>query len=111
MQIYCPVQTRMSVCVHAATDNLNSNRYECWARSQTKYVLGSDGVGRSFMVGFGINPPVQAHHRAASCPDPPAACTFDNFNADTANPHVLYGAMVGGEAFDCLGSIRCIRQH
>lgn len=86
-----------SFVVHAATDNLNSNRYECWARSQTKYVLGSDGVGRSFMVGFGDNPPVQAHHRSASCPPAPAACTFDNFNANVPNPHVLYGAMVGGE--------------
>ena len=81
----------------AATDTLNSNRYECWARSQMKYVLGSDGVGHSFVVGFGVTPPVQCHHRAASCPDAPATCTFDNFNADTANPQVLYGAMVGGE--------------
>lgn len=63
-----------------------------------KYVLGSeDGVGNSFVVGFGNNPPVQAHHRAASCPDPPAPCTFDSFNSATENPHVLYGALVGGE--------------
>ena len=63
-----------------------------------KYVLGSDdGVGHSFVVGFGKNPPVQAHHRAASCPDPPALCSFDNFNSATANPHTLFGALVGGE--------------
>lgn len=63
-----------------------------------KYVLGSeDGVGNSFVVGFGNNPPVQAHHRGASCPDPPALCSFDSFNAAAANPHVLYGALVGGE--------------
>lgn len=85
------------VCVCAATDNVNSNRYECWARSQAKYVLGSDGVGHSFVVGFGTDPPVQCHHRSASCPLPPATCTFDNYNADTANPHILYGALVGGE--------------
>ncbi|DBA75362.1 TPA: hypothetical protein ACH3X1_010629 [Trebouxia sp. C0004] len=84
----------------AATDSLNSNRYECWARSQMKYVLGSDGVGHSFVVGFGVTPPVQCHHRAASCPAAPATCTFDNFNADTANPQVLYGAMVGGPGVD-----------
>ena len=62
-----------------------------------KYILGSDGVGRSFVVGYGTNPPVQAHHRAASCPDKPATCTFDNFNAATGNPQTLYGALVGGE--------------
>ncbi len=88
----------------AATDTLNSNRYECWARSQMKYVLGSDGVGHSFVVGFGVTPPVQCHHRAASCPDEPATCTFDNFNADTPNPQVLYGAMVGGDALGSAAS-------
>ena len=88
----------------AATDTLNSNRYECWARSQMKYTLGSDGVGHSFVVGFGVTPPVQCHHRAASCPDEPATCTFDNFNADTANPQVLYGAMVGGDALGSAAS-------
>lgn len=85
-------------CCAAAADPTASNRYECWARSQMKYVLGSDdGVGHSFVVGFGKNPPVQAHHRAASCPDPPALCSFDNFNSATANPHTLFGALVGGE--------------
>lgn len=85
-------------CCAAAADPTASNRYECWARSQMKYVLGSeDGVGHSFVVGFGKNPPEQAHHRGASCPDPPALCSFDNFNSPTANPHVLFGALVGGE--------------
>lgn len=62
-----------------------------------KYVLGSGGAGHSFVVGFGTDPPVQCHHRAASCPDEPATCDFDNYNAATANPQTLYGAMVGGE--------------
>ncbi|KAL3143651.1 hypothetical protein ABBQ38_002447 [Trebouxia sp. C0009 RCD-2024] len=90
----------------ATTDATNSNRYECWARSQTKYVLGSDGlkdaqgVSISFVVGFGTKPPVQAHHRAASCPNPPAPCSFDNFNAAVPNPHILYGALVGGPGAD-----------
>lgn len=90
-------QSNILLCVCAAVDPTNSNRYECWARSQAKYVLGSDGVGRSFVVGFGDNPPVQAHHRAASCPEAPATCTFDNFNLNAANPHILYGALVGGK--------------
>ena len=109
--MYASVES--DVAFVAASDATNSNRYECWARSQTKYVLGSDGlkdaqgVSQSFVVGFGTKPPVQAHHRAASCPTPPAPCSFDSFNAAAPNPHVLYGALVGGECasvpFDCCG--------
>ena len=75
-----------------------------------KYVLGSDGVGHSFVVGFGTDPPVQCHHRAASCPDEPATCDFDNFNANVSNPQTLYGAMVGGVPACCAvydGLLQC----
>lgn len=48
------------------------------------------------MVGYGVNPPVQPHHRAASCPSLPAPCTWDQFGASAPNPQVLMGALVGG---------------
>jgi len=32
------------------------------------YILGKNPEGRSYMVGFGNNPPTQAHHRGASVP-------------------------------------------
>jgi endoglucanase len=32
----------------------------------------------------------------ASCPLPPATCGYSFFNLKTCNPHVLYGALVGG---------------
>ena len=53
--------------------------------------------GRSYVVGFGENPPKQPHHKAASCESPPAQCTWDTFS-DTSkdNPHELLGALVGG---------------
>lgn len=38
-------------------------------------------------------------HRAlfpSSCPSPPAACDWDNFDSPNPNPHVLNGALVGG---------------
>jgi endoglucanase len=52
--------------------------------------------GRSFVVGFGNNPPKNAHHAGASCPDRPASCDWDQFDSTKPNPQILYGALVGG---------------
>ena len=38
------------------------------------YFLGS--TGRSFVVGFGKNPPKEPHHRGSSCPKYPARCDW-----------------------------------
>ena len=35
---------------------------------QVNYILGS--TGRSFVVGYGVNPPTHCHHRGASCYGP-----------------------------------------
>ena len=35
-----------------------------WAKGQLDYMLGSNPNDRSYVVGFGNNPPVQPHHRA-----------------------------------------------
>merc|ERR1739842_112355 len=62
---------------------------------QMEYMLGS--TGRSFVVGFGTNPPTQPHHASSSCPvDPNETCDWGTFNSPDPNPHVLYGALVGG---------------
>jgi len=65
-----------------------------FARSQIHYMLG-DG-GRSFVCGFGENPPQSPHHASSSCPDRPATCTWTDFGNPGPNPQVLYGALVGG---------------
>ncbi|XP_071508996.1 endoglucanase A-like [Diadema antillarum] len=65
-----------------------------FARNQIKYMLGNGG--RSYVVGFGNNPPTQPHHRSSSCPDLPASCGWNEYNADGPNPQTLYGALVGG---------------
>lgn len=67
-----------------------------WARSQVDYALGSSG--RSFVVGYGQNPPERVHHAGASCPDRPAACGWAEFSSSKPNPQILYGALVGGPA-------------
>ena len=48
------------------------------------------------MVGFGENPPTQPYHRASSCPDLPAPCTWADKAANHSNPQELTGAVVSG---------------
>jgi hypothetical protein len=44
----------------AADLNINPLAYRQLAKSQIHYALGD--TGRSFVVGFGVNPPVKPHH-------------------------------------------------
>lgn len=67
------------------------------------YILGKNPEGRSYMVGFGKNPPTQAHHRGASVPklseNDEFSCPMSFakwFSKDAPNPHELTGAIVGG---------------
>ncbi|GBF96180.1 endoglucanase A, partial [Raphidocelis subcapitata] len=66
----------------------------CWAHGQIAYALGD--AGRSYVVGFGSNPPQRPHHRGASCPDAPAPCNYNAVWAPGANPRTITGALVGG---------------
>ncbi|XP_061198129.1 endoglucanase E-4-like isoform X1 [Saccostrea echinata] len=77
-----------------ADDGLHSSTYRDWAKGQIHYVLGD--TGRSFVCGFGVNPPVHPHHRGASCPTMPAPCGMAYLTRKGPNPHVLYGGLVGG---------------
>ncbi|MDP4179815.1 MAG: glycoside hydrolase family 9 protein [Bacillota bacterium] len=64
------------------------NTYRAFAKSQIDYALGSSG--RSYVCGFGVNPPVHPHHRGAH------GSWGDNFNEPPNHRHILYGALVGG---------------
>ncbi len=57
------------------------------AISQLNYIMGSNSYGRSFVVGFGQNPPQQPHHRNAQ-----GTGNIDQLPFQ----HVLSGALVGG---------------
>ena len=70
---------------------------------QMDYILGQNPVGRSYMVGFGNNPPKQAHHRGASVPlsdaklDVGCLMSFVRwYNKNVPNPNELTGAILGG---------------
>jgi hypothetical protein len=65
-------------------------RYRSFAQSQIDYMLGSNPRGRSYVVGFGSNPPTKPHHRTAH------GSWTDNISAPAESRHVLYGALVGG---------------
>ncbi len=66
------------------------DRYHDFAVSQIDYALGDNPQGRSYVVGYGDNPPTEPHHRTAHG----SWCDDIQVPADTR--HVLYGALVGG---------------
>lgn len=71
----------------------------CWARGQLRYALGA--TGRSFMVGWGPQPPLRPASPAASCPASVQPCNGSRaasaqFRSAAPNPHVLSGALVAG---------------
>ena len=51
-------------------------------------------AGRSFVVGYGKDPPERAHHRGASCR--PGDCSGAQLATPEPNPNVITGALVGG---------------
>jgi len=73
--------------------------YRTFAKQQINYMLGDSG--RSFVCGYGNNPPVRPHHRASSCPNRPSPCSYANgMNNPGPNFQTLYGALVGGPSRD-----------
>lgn len=66
----------------------NAARDRGFAARQIRYMLGENPRRSSYVVGFGTNPPLRAHHRAAS--------GVTDINDPGPNRHVLYGALVGG---------------
>jgi hypothetical protein len=75
-------------------DGAFANTARCFAVSQINYVLGD--AGRSFMVGFGKNPPLRPHHRNAACKLSEQAQCGALFGDPRPSPNVLHGALVGG---------------
>lgn len=76
------------------TDAAKKKRYHDFAASQVDYILGTNPAKRSFMIGFGVNPPTKPHHRTAH------GSWADNMKVPVESRHVLYGALVGGPGKD-----------
>lgn len=67
-------------------------KYYNFAVSQIDYMLGSNPQNRSYVCGFGNNPPLNPHHRTAT------GCWVNSVSSTypVTNRHILYGALVGG---------------
>jgi hypothetical protein len=76
------------------TDAAKKKRYHDFAVRQADYVLGENPSNRSFVVGFGVNPPTRPHHRTAH------GSWADNLAIPEESRHILYGALVGGPGKD-----------
>lgn len=75
-----------------------------FAKSQVDYILGSNPMALSYLVGYGSNYPNRVHHRGASIESYKRnkgfiGCTqgYDNwYGRQDPNPNILVGALVGG---------------
>ena len=72
------------------TDTTLKNRYLNFARSQVDYALGNNEANRSYVVGYGTNPPQHPHHRTAH------GSWSDQQSVPPNHRHTIYGALVGG---------------
>ncbi|XP_070571476.1 endoglucanase E-4-like [Ptychodera flava] len=84
------------IALIAAEEGINTESYIDWAKSQIHYMLGD--TGRSYVVGFGNNPPENPHHRASSCNSTLTGSRA--LKSPDANPNILIGALVGGPSSD-----------
>ncbi|XP_028757979.1 endoglucanase 11 [Neltuma alba] len=75
-----------------------------FAKSQVDYILGSNPMNMSYLVGYGSNYPKRVHHRGASMVSYREnkgfiGCTqgYDHwYSNEEPNPNVVVGALVGG---------------
>ncbi len=75
---------------YADTVRDHDGQYRALGETQINYALGDNPEQRSYVVGFGDNPPINPHHRAAH------GSQTNNIHSPTNNQHVLWGALVGG---------------
>ncbi|KAK6258216.1 hypothetical protein SCA6_012690 [Theobroma cacao] len=74
-----------------------------FAMSQADYVLGTNPMKISYLVGYGSSYPQYVHHRGASIPvDADTGCKdgFRWLNSDDPNPNIAFGALVGGPSLN-----------
>jgi endoglucanase len=55
------------ICLNLADLGVKTDAYRAFAKQQIGYILGD--TGRSFVVGYGVNPPQKPHHRGAYVQD------------------------------------------
>jgi hypothetical protein len=90
----------MAVAFSAALlyDVTSNAKYRDFARSQYAWVKGNNPQSRSYIIGWGANPPKRPHHRNAYGYDDDEGWDADTPKlSDTRDyHHLLVGALVGG---------------
>ena len=71
------------VCAQLTRVGLWESECDSFVKRQIHYALGD--TGRSFVVGFGSDPPCRPHHASSSCPDLPEPCDWDDFSKSDCN--------------------------
>ena len=74
-----------------ATTAAKTTKYYNFAVNQINYILGTNPQHRSYVVGFGVNPPINPHHRTNH-----GAWANNLIGPPTNSRHIIYGALVGG---------------
>ncbi|CAI9108874.1 OLC1v1008574C1 [Oldenlandia corymbosa var. corymbosa] len=75
-----------------------------FAKMQVDYILGSNPIGMSYLVGYGSKYPQRVHHRGASIEGHDKNIRYTGcmegykrwFKTQDPNPNVLVGAIIGG---------------
>ncbi|GAQ91459.1 endoglucanase [Klebsormidium nitens] len=111
---WSPLQyvTSSSFLIAAYADHLGNATVTCpdraysafelifYSQGQADYILGSNPLSLSYMVGFTASYPTHVHHRAASIPQDGIEYTCDGgfqfFSTPKPNPTIVAGAIVGG---------------
>ncbi|CAH8360758.1 unnamed protein product [Eruca vesicaria subsp. sativa] len=100
---YADILQKYNQKIFCGSTQFDSAHLMAFAKKQIDYILGHNPKGRSYMVGFGPNPPKQAHHRGASVPiseaNAPLSCPLSFvkwFNKNQPNANELTGAILGG---------------
>ncbi len=78
----------------AGADPERASRYDAFAVRQLDYILGDNPAERSYVIGYGANPPRNPHHRTAH------GAWANSIREPEESRHVLYGALVGGPGAD-----------
>lgn len=107
LTVYSDILSRGNRKLHCPQGTLGPEEILGFARSQVDYILGSNPLKMSYLVGFGPRYPTRVHHRGASIVSYRESkgfigCTqgYDSwYSSPGPNPNVLVGALVGGP--DC----------
>ncbi|HEY0755907.1 MAG TPA: glycoside hydrolase family 9 protein [Ktedonobacteraceae bacterium] len=86
----CRYNTAAQLCALVYRKNTGDTRFSDWALRQMNYVLGSNPLSRSYMVGFSPTGAQHPHHRAAH------GSFTDSMSDPTTHRHTCWGALVGG---------------